>query len=53
MGETTILLDVLYEYKTVSYVKRKIQIEGVFENSALRRVFGPKMVKVTERWRKF
>jgi hypothetical protein len=32
--------------------ERRLQKEGVFENKALKRIFGPKGKEVTGKWRK-
>jgi hypothetical protein len=43
---------VLYGCENWSLTLREEHRLRVFENSALRRIFGPKMVKVTGEWRK-
>jgi hypothetical protein len=47
-----ILSLVLYECETWSLKLRKECKPRIFENRVLRRIFGPKTVKVREKWRK-
>jgi hypothetical protein len=49
---TIIFPVVLYECETWSLTLREERRLRVFENSVLRRVFGPKRDEVTEEWRK-
>jgi len=49
---TIILLDVLYGRETLLFILREECKLGVFENSALRRIFGPRRDKVIGKWRK-
>ena len=50
---TTIILPVvLYGCKTWSLTWRKERKLRVFENTVLRRIFGPKRGEVTREWRK-
>ena len=49
---TTILPVILYGCETWSLTLREIRMLGVFENRALRRLFGPKMDEITREWRK-
>ena len=48
----TILSVVLYGCKTWSLTLREEHSLRVFENRVLRRIFGPKRVKATGKWRK-
>jgi hypothetical protein len=50
--KTIILPVILYGCETWSLTQRKEHRLRVFENKVLRRIFGPKMDEVTERWRK-
>jgi hypothetical protein len=50
--KTTILPVVLYGCETWSLTLREEHRLRVFENSVLRRIFGPKIQEVTEEWRK-
>jgi hypothetical protein len=50
--KTIILPVVLYGCETWSLTVREEHKLRVFENSVLRRIFGPKRVGVTEGWRK-
>jgi hypothetical protein len=50
---TIILPVVLYRCETWSLTLREERRLRVFENSVLRRVFGPKRDEVTGEWRKF
>jgi hypothetical protein len=43
---------ILYEYETWSLTLRDEHRLRVFENRALRRIFGPKRDEVTGEWRK-
>jgi hypothetical protein len=43
---------ILYSYKTWSLTLNEEQRLQVFENRALRRIFGPKRYEVTGEWRK-
>ena len=52
MYRTIILPVVLYGYETWSLTLRKERRIRVFENSVLRRLFGPKKDEVTSEWRK-
>jgi hypothetical protein len=47
-----VVIVVLYECETWSLTLREERRLRVFENSVLRRVFGPKRDEVTEEWRK-
>jgi hypothetical protein len=47
-----IILPVLYGCETWSLTLRKERMLRVFENRALRRVFGPQRGEVTREWRK-
>ena len=49
---TTILPFVLYGFETWSLTLREGRRLRVFENSVLRRIFGPKRDEVTGEWRK-
>jgi hypothetical protein len=48
-----ILLVILYGCETWSLTLRKEHKLRVFENTVLRRIFGPKKNEVTGEWRKF
>jgi hypothetical protein len=50
--KTIILPVVLYECETWSLTLREEHRLRVFENRALRRIFGPKRVEVTGEWKK-
>jgi hypothetical protein len=50
--KTVILPVVLYGCKTWSLRLREVHRLRVFENSVLRRIFGPKRDEVTGEWRK-
>jgi len=49
---TIILSVVLYGYETWSFTVREESRLRVFENRALRRIFGYKRDEITEEWRK-
>jgi hypothetical protein len=51
-GKITILPVVLYGCETWSLTVREKHKLRMFENTVLRRTFGPKRVEVTEEWRK-
>jgi hypothetical protein len=48
----TIILPVVCEFETWSLSLREEHRLGVFENTVLRRIFGPKRDEVTGEWRK-
>ena len=50
---TIILLVVLYGFETWSLTLREERKLGVFENMALRRIFGSRRDEVTGEWRRF
>jgi hypothetical protein len=49
---TVILSVVLYGCETWSHTLKEEHRQRLFENSVLRRIFGPKRDEVTEEWRK-
>jgi len=52
MYRTVILLVVLYRCATWSFTRREEKRRRVFENRVQRRIFGPKRVYVTGKWRR-
>jgi hypothetical protein len=52
MCKTIILPFVLYEYETLSLTLREEHRQRLFENSVLRRMFGPKRDEGMGQWRK-
>jgi hypothetical protein len=52
MYKTTVLSVVLYRCETWSLILTEEHILGVFENTVLKRIFGPKRAEVTGEWKK-